>query len=143
MPVAQRIAFVCPRFSKSGTVGGAETLLKNLAEHCAHAGRKVTFLTTCARDHFTWANELPAETYQHAPNMEVKFFPVATDRNLELFLRVQDLINRSAPYTLADEQDWLASSVHSPELCAHLTTAAADYDRVVAGPYLFGLTYQA
>ena len=59
MPTAKNIAFISPRFSEQGTVGGAETLLKKLAEHAAAAGRKVTFLTTCARNHFSWANDVP------------------------------------------------------------------------------------
>ncbi|MCB1102904.1 MAG: hypothetical protein KDL10_11100, partial [Kiritimatiellae bacterium] len=56
MTTARRIAFVSPRFSPEGTVGGAETLLKALAEQAAAAGRDITFLTTCAKDHFTWNN---------------------------------------------------------------------------------------
>ena len=56
MPESSRIAFVCPRYAPTGTVGGAETLLRRLAEAALGAGRKVDFLTTCAEDHFTWEN---------------------------------------------------------------------------------------
>lgn len=143
MSTARRIAFVCPRFAEGGTVGGAETLLKNLAERAAAAGRQVAFLTTCAADHFTWANTLPPGVRQFAPNMTVQFFPVAEKRDLAEFLRAQDLICRGAAYTPADEQAWLANSVTSPALCAHLAEAGAVYDRIVIGPYLFGLTYFA
>ncbi len=38
---------------------------------------------------------------------------------------------------------WLANSVNSPELCAHLAAEGAAYDRIVVGPYLFGLSYFA
>ena len=58
-PTAERIAFVCPRFAEGATVGGAETLLKALAQQAVAAGHRVTFLATCAQNHFTWANELP------------------------------------------------------------------------------------
>lgn len=143
MSTARRIAFVCPRFAEGGTVGGAETLMKNLAERSSSAGRQVTFLTTCATDHFTWANALPPGIRRHAPNMAVRFFPVAGNRDLDAFLRAQDLICRGADYTPADEQAWLANSVNSPELCAHLAEAGAEYDRIVIGPYLFGLSYFA
>ena len=143
MSTAQRVAFVCPRFAADGTVGGAETLLKNLAERAAAAGRQVDFLTTCAVDHFTWANAVPPGVHQHATNMTVRFFPVAENRDLAVFLRVQDLICRGADYTPVDEQAWLANSVNSPELCAHLVEHGSAYDRIVIGPYLFGLSYFA
>ena len=56
---SDRIAFVCPRFAGDGAVGGAETLLKNLATHAAARGWAVDFLTTCAQSHYTWENALP------------------------------------------------------------------------------------
>ncbi len=143
MSTARRIAFVSPRFAEGGTVGGAETLLKNLAERAAGAGRQVTLLTTCATDHFTWQNVLPPGEKQHLPNMTVKFFPVKEERDLEAFLHVQNLICRGAPYTSADEQTWLANSVTSPALCEHLAAEENRYDKIVIGPYLFGLTYFA
>ncbi|MFH0954085.1 MAG: hypothetical protein V1873_07125 [Verrucomicrobiota bacterium] len=50
MGQAERVAFVCPRFSEKGTVGGAETLLKNLAEHAPGAVRGFTFNAEPERD---------------------------------------------------------------------------------------------
>ena len=64
MPTERAIAFIAPRFSETGTVGGAETLLKSLAEQAAAAGHQVTMLTTCAEDHFTWENTRPAGVQQ-------------------------------------------------------------------------------
>ena len=52
-----RLAFVSPRYSSGATVGGAETLLRNLAVRAAASGFDVTFLTTCATNHFTWTND--------------------------------------------------------------------------------------
>ena len=60
MAAPDRLAFVCPRYAGEGAVGGAETLLKNLALHAAARGIAVDFLTTCAQSHFTWENTLPA-----------------------------------------------------------------------------------
>lgn len=142
MSAAQRIAFVCPRFAEGATVGGAETLLGNLARRCAAAGREVTFLTTCARNHFTWANERPAGTVEQ-DGMTVRFFPVDAERDEGAFLRVQELISRGAPVTPEQEQLWLRNSVNSAALIEHLSTDGARYDRLVAGPYLFGLVYHA
>src|SRR5437899_3272555 len=56
-----RIAFVSPRYGDD-VVGGAETVLRQAAERLAQRGWEVEILTTCARDHYTWANAYPAGT---------------------------------------------------------------------------------
>lgn len=142
MPPAQRIAFVCPRFAEGGTVGGAETLLKQLAHRARAAGREVVFLTTCAKSHFTWKNEW-APGARVCDGLEVRFFPVDEERDLEAFLRIQDAISRKGFYSAEDEQTWLRNSVNSRALVEHLRRHGADYDRLVMGPYLFGLVYFA
>ena len=53
-----RLAFVVPRYG-ADVVGGAETLVRGLAEHLAAPGSAVEVLTTCARDHLSWKNVLP------------------------------------------------------------------------------------
>ncbi|MBN1673856.1 MAG: glycosyltransferase family 4 protein [Kiritimatiellae bacterium] len=139
---ADRIAFVCPRFAEGALVGGAETLLKNLAVHAARAGRRVAFLTTCARDHFTWANEVPAGT-RVVDGVNVTFFPVDENRDLDVFLRAQARISRGGAVPEPEQMAWLANSVNSRALCEYLREQGAAYDRIVTGPYLFGLTYFA
>jgi glycosyltransferase involved in cell wall biosynthesis len=133
---ARTIAFVAPRLAGSGAVGGAETLIKALAERAAQAGRTVHLLTTCAKNHFTWENELPAGTRQEGP-LTIHCFPVDGGRNLDRFGRAQERISRGA-FTAEDETAWLAESVHSQALLDFL--AATPFDRIVVGPYLFGLT---
>ena len=142
MSRAGRLAFIAPRFSETGTIGGAETLLKQLAEHAAAAGRSVTFLTTCAQDHFSWANTLPPGRRRCGP-LDVHFFPVDTDRDVSAFLRVQAQIDRGAPISPPDEETWIQNSVNSRALCDHLRAHGGDYDRILTGPYLFGVTYNA
>ena len=137
MTHAERIAFVCPRFSEQGTVGGAETLLKKLAEHAAGAGRRVTFLTTCAESHFTWENTLPPG-YRRIGNLDVHYFPVDR-RDVGNFLQIQQAICHKGRYSPADEKTWAQNSVNSQALYQHLREHGEDYDRVVMGPYLFGL----
>ena len=58
---APRVAFVVPRYGRE-VVGGAETLCRLLAENLAGAGVPVEVLTTCAVDHFTWADHHPEGT---------------------------------------------------------------------------------
>lgn len=142
MSRAQRIAFIAPRFSEKGTIGGAETLLKALAERCAAAGREVDFLTTCARDHFSWKNELPAGE-KIVNGVRVHFFPVNEDRDVSVFLGVQGAIDKGVRVSKAEERAWIENSVNSRALMEHLHANAAKYDRLVAGPYLFGITWSA
>lgn len=140
MSAAQRIAFVAPRFAEGSTVGGAETLLKALAERCARAGRQVEFLTTCATNHFTWENTVPAGA-REVNGMTVRFFPVNADRDVSNFLRVQHLIDQRLPVSDADERTWITHSVNSQALTDHLQAHGAGYDRILFGPYLFGVTW--
>ena len=141
-PAAERIAFVCPRFAEGATVGGAETLLKALAQQAVAAGHRVTFLATCAQNHFTWANELPPGP-RRIGALDVIFFPVDADRDTQAFLRVQDAISRRSHFTEADEQTWLRNSVNSRSLCNYLQEHGDEFDWIVMGPYLFGLVYFA
>ena len=55
-----RARFVTPRYGPE-VIGGAESGARQLAEHLvAESGWEAEVMTTCARDHLTWANELPA-----------------------------------------------------------------------------------
>jgi hypothetical protein len=120
-------------------VGGAETLLKNLALHAAARGVAVDFLTTCAQSHFTWENTLPAGV-RHMDGMDVHFFPVDA-RDVGTFLRIQQAIDRGRPVSEEEEILWLRNGVNSAALLAHLDRHAADYRAILLGPYLFGLTW--
>ena len=136
------IAFVAPRFAAGATVGGAETLLRHLAERCAKNGRRVVFLTTCATDHFTWANVLEPGT-RPANGFDVTYFPVDTTRDVPLFATLQHAIDRGLTVTPEDELAWINNSVNSRALLDHLRIHGTAYDRIIAGPYLFGLVYNA
>lgn len=137
-----RLAFVCPRLHEPGTVGGAETLLHTVARDAAAAGCDVTFLTTCARDHFTWKNELPAGRTER-DGMAVLRFPVDEDRDVETFHRLQAAICRGERLSDPDEERWLRQSVNSAALTDHLRTHVDSFDRIMTGPYLFGLVEAA
>lgn len=137
-----RIAFICPRFPEGGTVGGAETLLKALAVRCAKAGRKVDFLTTCATNHYTWENAIPPGT-KETDGMTVRYFPVNEDRDVPNFLRVQAAIDRRVKVGADEERTWIGNSVNSRALLEFLRANIGRYDRLVMGPYLFGVVYFA
>ncbi len=142
MASPRRIAFVSPRFPEGATVGGAETLLRRLAEQATLNGFTVDFLTTCARDHFTWANVVPPGSRKEGA-LTVHYFPVDESRDLAAFHSAQNRISRAADVTRDDELIWLRNNVNSTPLYNHLRKEGANYDRIVMGPYLFGLIYFA
>lgn len=142
MSLPGSIAVVSPRFSEVATVGGAETLLKSLAEQMAAKGARVTMLTTCAEDHFTWANSRPPGK-QKAGALDVIYFPVDEERDVSRFLEVQEEISRGAEVSDEQERAWIDNSVNSLALYDHLRAEGGRYDAILAGPYLFGLTYHA
>jgi len=116
--------------------------MKNLALHAAAAGREVTFLSTCARDHFTWKNELEAGL-RVVDGLRVILFPVDEDRDIPAFLRAQKAISTGRPVSESEQNTWLDNNVNSRELCRHLEQHGNAYDCIVAGPYLFGLIFAA
>ena len=110
----QKIAIVSPRLPTGGAVGGAETLLLNLAKLAVEGGADVTFLTTCSTNRDgRWPNDIPAGESVYE-GLKVIRFPV-------------------------DERDLFRNlgDVNSHALLDHLR--AVHYDRLVTGPYLFGL----
>lgn len=137
----KRLLFVSPRFPKESTIGGAETLLKNLALRAAAAGCEVRFLATCATNHFTWANQIPPGE-EKQDNLTVHFFPVRT-RNVEQFLKIQTRISAGALVAPEEEMLWMQNNVNSTELCDFIRRYGKEYDRIIAGPYLFGLICEA
>lgn len=141
-PPSRSIAFVCPRFAEGSTVGGAETLLKQMALRLKTAGHEITFLTTCASDHFTWKNDIePGE--KNIDGLSVIRFPVDEGRDIGAFLDVQDRISRGCDVTEDEELTWLRNNVNSSALCEYIKNTGATFDRIIMGPYLFGLIYHA
>jgi len=138
---AQKIAIVTPRVELQGTVGGAETLLLRYAERLVQQGREVTLLTTCARDHFTWSNELPAGCDRTGPCEIIRF--AVDPRDAKVYHQLCLAMARTSSLTPAQEHTWLRNSVHCSDLYAHLRTDGQRYDCILAGPYLFGVVYTA
>ncbi len=137
-----RIAFVSPRFSEGPTVGGAETLLRKLAERLVAKGWQVDYLTTCARNHFTWENEIePGDT--RIAGITVRHFPVDGGRDLGAFITIQNRISRSTEITRDEELIWHQNNVNSQALYAYLKAEGHRYDKIIMGPYLFALVYFA
>lgn len=131
-----RIAFIVPRYGPR-VVGGAETLCRLLAENLTAHGTPIDILTTCAIDHFTWRDELPAGESLEG-GVHVHRFPVGP-RNPEAWAHRHAAIDRGATLSYGDQVEWMADSVWSPGI----VTAAENYRWCVAMPYLFGTTFWA
>lgn len=131
-----RIAFIAPRYGQS-IVGGAETLCRLLAENLTAHGTRVDVLTTCAVDHFTWADALPPGESREG-GVRVRRFAVGP-RDPEAFAVRHAAIDRGVSLTYAEQVAWMADSVWSPGILA----AIPEYDWVVAMPYLFGTSFWA
>jgi glycosyltransferase involved in cell wall biosynthesis len=133
---AARIAFIAPRYGPS-VVGGAETLCRLLAENLTTHGTPVDVLTTCALDHFTWANAVPEGENVEA-GVRVRRFAVGP-RDPEAFAVRHAAIDRGVHLPYGDQVAWMADSVWSPGIIS----ASQEYDWVVAMPYLFGTSFWA
>lgn len=133
------VAFVVPRYGPA-VLGGAETHCRILAENLAAHGTRVSVLTTCAIDHFTWEDELPEGTTEEN-GVTVRRFRVGP-RDPDVFLAHHVGIDMGGPLTYGDQLCWMANSVWAPDML----DAVADesmYDWVVPIPYLFGTTFWA
>ena len=100
-----KLAIVVQRYG-TDVSGGAELHARYIAEHlAAHADVRV--LTTCARDHVSWHNELPAgEDRVHG--IPVERYPVVRERDLLDFGRRSTHIFTQT-HSLDEELQWLDS----------------------------------
>src|SRR3954470_3624631 len=77
----RRIALVPPRYGPD-VIGGAELVLREVAHGLTARGWEVEILTTCARDHHTWATHYPSGTSHEetaAGTITIRRFPVVQD----------------------------------------------------------------
>jgi glycosyltransferase involved in cell wall biosynthesis len=122
-------------------MGGAEALCRALARALEQAGTVVEVFTTCALDHFSWEDAVPAGSTIE-DRVPVHRFPVGP-RDPARFSDRHHGVNRGDELDPAQQIEWMTHSVWSPGLL----DALADRDREircrVAMPYLFGTTYWA
>ena len=133
-----RIAFVPPRYGPD-VVGGSESVVREAAHGLADRGWAVDVLTTCASDHYTWANaHPPGESTDGKVNVH-RFQTVHDGDRLRrdtLEIRIQ----QGARISAADQQAWLHGNFRVPDLFHYLLRNAESYDAIVLSPYLFWTT---
>ncbi len=133
------VAFVVPRFG-AGIVGGAETLCRLVAENLAAHGTPVEVFTTCAVDHFTWANHHPEGTTVEG-GVPVHRFAVNASRDAELFWRHHAAIALNERLGYAEQIEWMANGARSDGLQRALGRRRDAW--IVGVPYLFGTAFWA
>jgi glycosyltransferase involved in cell wall biosynthesis len=133
-----KLAFVVPRYGRD-VVGGAEMLTRGLAAQLGAAGASVEILTTCARSHLTWANELPAGNARDGHVTVRRFVVQPRERAV---VRLQERIVRGERLRRDEQVQWAAEAVPTPALLSHLAAHRPDYDLVCFAPYLFGPALQ-
>ncbi len=139
-PVAAgTIAVVPPRYGP-GVVGGAEAVLAEAARGLAERGHPVEVLTTCARDHVTWANEFPAGV-EDDDGLIVRRFATETDTDGRTRSRVGDQILAGDRIPIEQQQRWLNDSLRCSGLWNHVFDHGDRYRTLIFAPYMFWTTY--
>jgi hypothetical protein len=98
-----RIAFVIQRYGAE-IIGGAEYHCRLVAERLA-SRHQVDVLTTCARDHQTWANDYP-EGPDRLRGVTVRRFATSRVRDMQAFRRLSDRVFHES-HSAQDELEWL------------------------------------
>jgi glycosyltransferase involved in cell wall biosynthesis len=132
-----RVAFVVQRYGPD-VCGGAEHLCRLVAERMTRHW-DVEVLTTCAIDHVTWANVLPAGVAD-VNGVRVRRLPV--DRPVDPAARNRLYARMEEPaHTIDEERDWLrAQGPIVPDFVARVRETARDADFLVFFTYLFSPT---
>ena len=128
-----RVGFVVQRYGP--VIGGSESLARQLA-HRLSSKWQITVLTTCARDHLTWANEFPPG-FERDGAVRVLRFSTDARRNLSRFNRLSRTMYRQENDRISEEL-WIAEQgPRCSGLLQHLGEQAASYDGFVVFTYLY------
>ncbi|MDA8291828.1 MAG: glycosyltransferase family 4 protein [Actinomycetota bacterium] len=109
------------------------------ARGLATRGHEVEMLTTCAKSHYSWANEFPAETFDDE-GLTVRRFATVVGGSRIAARRLEQRVQRGERLEPADEIAWVNGRFRVPDLYAHLMAHAKAYDAIVLSPYLFWST---
>lgn len=133
-----RLGFAPARYGP-GLVGGAEIVMREMAHGLAGRGWDVEVLTTCALDHFSWDNELPAGEREE-DGLLVRRFPTVVDNTAERGV-LEHAILSGARLTMREQQRWMNGGMRVPELYHYLLDHASDYRALLFTPYPFWVTF--
>jgi len=134
----RRLAFVAPRYGE-GVVGGSEAVMAEAARGLASRGYRVDLLTTCARSHFSWANEFdPGVSVEKG--VTIRRFRTVMSRSRIAAGELEHRVQAGEKLTASEEIAWVNGRFRVPDLYLYLTARASSYDAIVFSPYLFWST---
>ena len=133
-----RVAFVPTRYGRD-FAGGSESVMREAAHGFAARGWEVEVLTTCARDHYTWANAYEAGSTKDG-DVTVRRFPTVHDGDRFNRDHIERRIQLGLPVSPDEERTWLNGNFRVPDLFHHLVGTARTFDAIVFSPYLFWTT---
>jgi glycosyltransferase involved in cell wall biosynthesis len=134
-----RLAFAPVRFGDD-VIGGAETVLRELADGLAARGWAVDVLTGCARDHFAEAHWYsPGET-ELPHGARLVRFPSVTSRSRAHRVLGNRRLDRGQTLEVQRAYRWLNDDVRVPGLFEYLVDHGREYRAIVAAPYLYWTT---
>jgi glycosyltransferase involved in cell wall biosynthesis len=136
---ALRVAVVSFRYGED-FVGGAETSLRTMAENLKAAGHQVEVFTTCTRSESSWANQLSEGTVL-LHDIPVHRFRLDPHHRAQHLDAVRHILESNGEPSDEIGRQYLRHTIHSTALVDSLRSQIDHFDAVVAGPYLFGLTY--
>lgn len=109
------------------------------ARALAARGHEIELLTTCAKSHFSWANEFPAGSSVDR-GVTVRRFPTVVGGSRAAAAQLEHRVQRGEVLTAAEEVAWVNGRFRVPDLYIHLMGQSRDYDAIILSPYLFWST---
>lgn len=134
-----KIACVVHRFG-ARIAGGSEGHCRAIAERLAANHHDVTVLTTCAKDHITWRNELPPGASSDG-SLRIYRFPVERERSLHRFAELSEIVFSGKAPQYQQEEWFRANGPEAPALIEYLKTHGAEYDWVLFWSFRYYDTY--
>jgi glycosyltransferase involved in cell wall biosynthesis len=133
-----KIGVVALRYGPD-VLGGAERILRGMAEQLRARGYDVEVLTTCGRDMGDWKNHYPAgETLVNG--VPVRRFPIDQVDMGQIFRTLHKLVSgERVPYS--EQIKFIQQHFNSLALCQYIRDHQEEFACFIFGPYLFGTTY--
>lgn len=113
--------------------------MREAAHGLAARGYDVELLATCATNHYSWANDLPAGSTVDG-DVTVRRFPTVQARDFGRWTSIQERLLEGERLDEAEELAWINGRFRVPDLYLYLSGHAREYAAVIFSPYLFWST---
>jgi glycosyltransferase involved in cell wall biosynthesis len=135
----ERLGFVPVRFGDD-VVGGAEMLIRELADGLAERGWGVDVLTGCTRDHFREVNAYEPGEHTLTNGARLLRFPSVASTTRANRVLGNRWLDRGKQLDTTTAYRWLNDDVRIPGLFEYLVDHAHEYRALVFAPYLYWST---